>query len=38
MVVAKSHITKLAVKSYIARHQPETLNFLELVVNTDSKT
>ena len=40
LVVAKGYITKLlaneAVNSYIARHQPEILSHLELVVNTDS--
>ena len=40
LVVAKGYITKLltneAVNSYIARHQPEILSHLELVVNIDS--
>ena len=40
LVVAKGYITKLlaneAVNSYITRHQPEILSYLELVVNTDS--
>jgi hypothetical protein len=40
LVVAKGYITKLlaneVVNSYIARHQPEILSHLELVVNTDS--
>ncbi len=40
LVVAKGYLTKLlaneAVKSYIARHDPEILSHLELVVNTVS--
>jgi ParB-like chromosome segregation protein Spo0J len=40
LVVAKGYLTKLlaneAVHSYIARHQPEILTHLELVVNTVS--
>jgi hypothetical protein len=40
LVVAKGYLTKLlaneAVKSYIARHEPEILGHLELVVNTVS--
>jgi ParB-like chromosome segregation protein Spo0J len=40
LVVAKGYVTKLlgneSVKSYIARHQPEILSHLELVVNTVS--
>lgn len=40
LAVAKDYVTKLlgneAVKSYIARHQPEILSHLELVVNTVS--
>jgi ParB/RepB/Spo0J family partition protein len=40
LVVAKGYLTKLlangAVKSYIARHEPEILSHLELVVNTVS--
>ncbi len=40
LVVAKGYLTRLlaneAVKSYIARHQPEILGHLELVVNTVS--
>jgi hypothetical protein len=40
LVVAKCYLTKLlaneAVKSYIARHEPEILSYLELVVNTVS--
>jgi ParB-like chromosome segregation protein Spo0J len=40
LVVAKGYVSKLlangAVKSYIARHEPEILGHLELVVNTVS--
>jgi hypothetical protein len=39
-VVAKGYLTKLlgndAVKSYITKHEPEILEYFELVVNTVS--